>query len=44
MGDKGGKTDMDRIGLFQEMTYYTIGDKYKPPGSGMSLIFFIVLD
>ncbi|KAL8607336.1 hypothetical protein ACOMHN_039486 [Nucella lapillus] len=29
MGDKGGKTDMDRIGLFQEMTYVTIGDRYK---------------
>lgn len=27
MGDK--KNDMDRIGLFQEMGYVTIGDKYK---------------
>lgn len=34
MGDKGGKTDMERIGLFQEMTYVTIGDKYKPAGKG----------
>lgn len=34
MGDKGGKNDMDRIGLFQEMTYVTIGDKYKQPGKG----------
>ncbi|XP_005090248.1 UPF0602 protein C4orf47 homolog isoform X2 [Aplysia californica] len=32
MGDKGGKSDMDRVGLFQEMTYVTIGDKYKPAG------------
>ncbi|XP_064644547.1 cilia-and flagella-associated protein 96-like [Lineus longissimus] len=28
-----GKTDMERVGLFQEMTYHTIGDKYKRPGS-----------
>jgi len=25
----GGKTDMERIGLFQEMNYVSIGDKYK---------------
>ncbi|CAG2206768.1 UPF0602 protein C4orf47,UPF0602 protein C4orf47 homolog [Mytilus edulis] len=30
MGDK--KNDMDRIGLFQEMGYVTIGDKYKSAG------------
>lgn len=29
MGDRGGKTDMERIGLFQEMNYVTIGDRYK---------------
>jgi hypothetical protein len=28
----GGKTDMERVGLFKEMTYHTIGDKYKRPG------------
>ncbi|XP_069124783.1 cilia-and flagella-associated protein 96-like isoform X2 [Argopecten irradians] len=32
MADKGGKNDMDRIGVFQEMGYVTIGDRYKPPG------------
>ena len=30
MGDK--KSDMERVGLFQEMEYATIGDKYKSPG------------
>ncbi|CAG5134595.1 unnamed protein product [Candidula unifasciata] len=35
MGDKGGKTDMDRIGLFKEMSYITIGDKYTTPGQGV---------
>ena len=30
MGDRGfTKTDMERIGVFQEMGYATIGDKYK---------------
>ncbi|XP_068134796.1 cilia-and flagella-associated protein 96 [Hyperolius riggenbachi] len=28
-----GKNDMDRIGLFQEMGYISIGDKYTTPGS-----------
>ncbi|XP_078318342.1 cilia-and flagella-associated protein 96-like isoform X3 [Crassostrea virginica] len=32
MGDKGGRTDMDRVGLFQEMGYVTINDKYKERG------------
>jgi len=32
MGDK--KNDMDRVGLFSEMTYITIGDKYKNAHSG----------
>jgi len=32
MGDKGGKSDMDRMGIFQEMKYHTIGDKYTTPG------------
>ncbi|CAH1794960.1 unnamed protein product [Owenia fusiformis] len=27
------KTDMERVGLFQEMNYHTIGDRYVPPGS-----------
>ncbi|XP_067938753.1 cilia-and flagella-associated protein 96-like [Watersipora subatra] len=31
MGDKGGKTDMERMGIFQEMKYHTIGDKYATP-------------
>lgn len=29
MADKGGKSDMERVGLFQEMAYVTIGDKYR---------------
>lgn len=33
MTDKGGKTDMERVGLFQEMSYHTVGDKYTAPGS-----------
>ena len=33
MGDRGGKGDMDRVGLFQEMGYITINDRYKQ-GSG----------
>ena len=27
------KTDMERVGLFKEQGYTTIGDKYRPPGS-----------
>ncbi|ESO84025.1 hypothetical protein LOTGIDRAFT_210983 [Lottia gigantea] len=30
MGDR--KNDMERVGLFQEMGYVSIGDKYKAPG------------
>ncbi|XP_076458537.1 cilia-and flagella-associated protein 96-like [Babylonia areolata] len=26
--DKSGKSDMERVGLFQEMTYVTLGDRY----------------
>ncbi len=34
MGDgKGGKTDMERVGVFSEQGYVTIGDKYTRPGS-----------
>lgn len=33
MGEKGGKNDMDRVGLFQEMGYITINDRYRKPGS-----------
>ncbi|KAL5018600.1 hypothetical protein ScPMuIL_004322 [Solemya velum] len=29
----GGKNDMERVGMFQEMGYVTINDKYKVPGS-----------
>ena len=38
MGDKGGKNDMERVGLFQEMTYVTIGDKYRSAGTGKKMI------
>ncbi|XP_001363311.1 UPF0602 protein C4orf47 homolog [Monodelphis domestica] len=31
MPGEGGKTDMDRLGLFSEMEYVTIGDKYVSP-------------
>ncbi|KAM9623035.1 cilia-and flagella-associated protein 96 [Trichechus inunguis] len=31
MPAEGGKSDMDRIGLFSEMEYITIGDKYVSP-------------
>ncbi|KAM6149391.1 cilia-and flagella-associated protein 96 [Erethizon dorsatum] len=31
MPAEGGKTDMERIGLFSEMGYTTIGDKYVSP-------------
>ncbi|XP_006882308.1 PREDICTED: UPF0602 protein C4orf47 homolog [Elephantulus edwardii] len=33
MPGEGGKSDMDRIGLFSEMEYITIGDKYVSPFS-----------
>lgn len=36
MGEKGGRTDMDRVGLFQEMGYVTINDKYKERGGKLS--------
>lgn len=43
MGDRGGgKNDMDRIGVFQEMGYVTIGDRYKPPGSKYCVEWVIV--
>jgi hypothetical protein len=31
MPAEGGKTDMERIGLFSEMEYITVDDKYLPP-------------
>lgn len=34
MGDK--KNDMDRVGVFQEMGYISIGDKYKTPGGKLN--------
>lgn len=37
MGERGGKGDMDRIGLFQEMGYITINDRYKQ-GSGEQIL------
>ena len=44
MGEKGGKGDMERVGLFQEMGYITIGDRYKQ-GSGKHVpdFFFLLL-
>jgi len=30
MSKDGGKTDMERVGLFKEMDYTTIGDRYVP--------------
>lgn len=30
----GGKTDMERVGLFQEMGHVSIGDRYRAAGSG----------
>lgn len=38
MGDKGGRTDMDRVGLFKEMGYVTINDKYKERG-GKQIVY-----
>ncbi|KAH9513005.1 hypothetical protein Btru_035562 [Bulinus truncatus] len=35
MGDKGGKNDMERVGLFKEMEYITVGDPFKTPGQGV---------
>ncbi|KAI8797079.1 UPF0602 protein isoform X1 [Biomphalaria glabrata] len=35
MGEKGGKSDMERVGLFKEMDYVTVGDPYKTPGQGV---------
>lgn len=32
--EKFSKIDMDRLGIFQEMGYISIGDKYKSPNSG----------
>lgn len=44
MGDKGGKTDMERMGIFQEMKYHTIGDKYATPGcKSFSISAFSIL-
>ena len=34
--DEGGKTDMERVGLFSEVGYTTIGDKYPKVGNGMT--------
>lgn len=32
MGEKGGCMDMDCVGLFREMGYVIINDKYKERG------------
>ena len=36
--DEGGKTDMERVGLFSEVGYTTIGDKYPKVGNGLDHI------
>ena len=38
MATTGGKADMERIGLFQEMGYTSIGAPYVPPSNSMILI------
>lgn len=35
-----GKTDMERIGLFSEMEYITIGDKYVSPFNRKYIFLF----
>lgn len=42
-GGGSGKTDMERIGLFQEMGYVSIGDRYVPPGSSKYKIHYMYL-
>jgi len=38
--EKGfAKTDMERVALFQEMSYICHGDKYKAASSGMYFVF-----
>ena len=36
--------DMDRVGLFSEMGYITIGDKYKNPVSGKNILLLLLLN
>ena len=36
--EKFTKSDMERIGIFQEMGYISIGDKYKAPNAGDELL------
>ena len=43
MGEKGGKSDMDRVGVFQEMGYITINDKYRQLGSGNSYLHIFLV-
>lgn len=33
----GAKTDMERVGIFKEMEYISIGDKYVPAGASKNL-------
>jgi len=41
--EKGfAKTDMERVALFQEMSYICGGDKYKPANSGMYFYQFLI--
>ena len=42
--DKGfSKTDMERIGVFQEMTYISIGDRFKAAGNSKYMIIYIYI-
>ncbi len=44
MGDRGfAKTDMERVGLFQEMGYTTIGDRFIGGGPGLCKYILICL-
>lgn len=38
MGERGGKADMDRVGLFQEMGYISINDRYKGKDKGEDVV------
>lgn len=40
MPSEMGKTDMERIGLFSEMEYITIGDKYVSPFNRKYIFLF----
>ncbi len=39
----GGKSDMDRVGVFKEMSYISVGDKYSPTHCKYYIYLFICL-